>query len=76
MSFYKSRFVKVGELGYTILMHFVASSDTELFRDVKCTSDVNKNVELQFRTQLAFFQVVFQVLKTRGWRNSDNDRIS
>lgn len=65
MALYKSRFLEVSEPKYTILPEFADPSDPGHLRDVNLPFDFVKDSGLQMRTQVTFFQAVFQTLKIK-----------
>lgn len=60
MAFYKAIFMEVKEHGYSILPDFADPSNTEFIREVTLHVEVPKYGELEGRTQVHFFQAVFQ----------------
>lgn len=59
-------FVEVKKRGYTILLKITDPSDPDLFWDVGLLFAFKNDIELDGRTQVAFFQTVLENIK-RGF---------
>lgn len=57
--------MEVRERGCTILPDFDGHSDPDFFRNVNLPFDITNDAELERKTKVAFFQVVFQMLNRK-----------